>query len=63
MSKNQTPALTRDWRHVLQQVVVKKCEVVKAPTTPTPTRIVGKTGKQLWTDYCLLVTPLKGEAK
>lgn len=39
-----------------------KSKIVKAVTTPPTTRIV-PTGKKLWADYCMLVTPLKGEKK
>jgi hypothetical protein len=56
--KPNQAALLREYGKVLHKQVEQK-----KITTPTPTRIVGKTGKQLWTDYCMLVTPLKGKAK
>lgn len=56
------PVLVKDWREVLGQVVVKKYEAPKAVTTPPATRTL-PSSKKLWADYCLLVTPLKGEAK
>jgi len=57
--KPNQAALLREYGRVLHKQVEQK----KLSVTTPPTKPILKTGRQLWTDYCMLVTPLKGEKK